>query len=91
MPAKRCPNAASYKMRGMGSGVISLPRKPLALIFEGSSSAMCQEKIIAQSGWSEYSFVSSTTGISVPGIYLPIFSEPEISQTYSINPSSRPT
>src|ERR1700688_3784557 len=67
--------------RGTGSGVISFPRKPLALSLSASSSAMCQEKITAQSGWSTNSLASSTTGICVPGIYLPIFSEPGISHT----------
>ena len=67
--------------RGTGSGVISLPLKPLARSFGASSSAMCQEKMMAQSGWSSNMRLSSTTGISVPGMHLPIFSEPSISQT----------
>ena len=37
--------------------------------------------MIAHSGWSANMRLSSTTGISVPGMHLPIFSEPSISQT----------
>src|SRR5947209_2572167 len=70
-----------YKYLGTGSGVISCPLNPLALSLGASSSAMCQEKITAQSGWSANSRLSSTTGICVPGMHLPIFSDPAISQT----------
>ena len=44
------PSALAYGARGAGNGVIKRPRKPLALSFGASSSAICQEKITAQSG-----------------------------------------
>ena len=75
--ARRC---CYHKNRGTGSGVISLP-EALGRSFGASSSAMCQEKMIAQSGWSANRRLSSTTGIAVPGMHLPILSEPAISQT----------
>ena len=49
---------------------------------------MCQEKIqekmMAHSGWSANMRLSSTAGIDVPGMHLPILSEPSISPTGTI-------
>src|SRR5579884_635390 len=79
--AVRAHRPITYNSRGAGSGAINWPRKPLALSLGTSSSAMCQENTMAQSGWSSNSLASSTTGICVPGMHLPILSEPGISQT----------
>ena len=40
----------TYKARGTGSGVTSMPLYPLARSLGASSSAMCQEKMMAHSG-----------------------------------------
>ena len=44
------PEMGPYKKRGSGRGVISFPRYPLARSLGASSAAMCQEKMMAQSG-----------------------------------------
>ena len=47
----------------------------------GVATAARRSAVAQLSGWSANMRLSSTTGISVPGMHFPIFSEPSISQT----------